>query len=231
MEFVTFWEDAVFFPPLSLWWNLALIQLWQWSLLKVTSLSCQWRGEKQVTKPLRVLPAPLARDRALGGLWSPWNHTQNVAFRNVGVFLWKKFPSSYHCLWRGCDPKRVISTDGLIPGWGRSPGEGNGNPLQYSCLENPMDRGAWWATVHGVAKNQTRLSDWICMYMHWVGILSSEQEADTFTLKSKGLLEKRCRTGITTVLLVIIHIAFKCFNINNNFKVLFKENFTVTRSL
>ena len=40
----------------------------------------------------------------------------------------------------------------LIPGWGRSPGEGNGNPLQYSCLENPMDRGAWWATVHGVVK-------------------------------------------------------------------------------
>ena len=44
---------------------------------------------------------------------------------------------------------------GLIPGSGRSPGEGNGNPLQYSCLENPMDRGAWWATVHGVAKSQT----------------------------------------------------------------------------
>ena len=38
-------------------------------------------------------------------------------------------------------------------------GEGNGTPLQYSCLENPMDRGAWWATVHGVAKSQTRLSD------------------------------------------------------------------------
>ena len=39
-----------------------------------------------------------------------------------------------------------------IPELGRSPGEGNGNPLQYSCLENPMDRGAWWATVHGVAR-------------------------------------------------------------------------------
>ena len=39
-----------------------------------------------------------------------------------------------------------------IPGWGSSPGEGNGNPLQYSCLENPIDRGAWWATVHGVTK-------------------------------------------------------------------------------
>ena len=41
---------------------------------------------------------------------------------------------------------------GSFPGLGRSSGEGNGNPLQYSCLENPMDRGAWWATVHGVAK-------------------------------------------------------------------------------
>ena len=48
---------------------------------------------------------------------------------------------------------------GLIPGLERSPGEGNGNPLQYSFLENPMDRGAWWATVHGIAKSQTPLSD------------------------------------------------------------------------
>ena len=48
---------------------------------------------------------------------------------------------------------------GSIPGSGRSPGEGNGNPLQYSCLKNPMDRGAWWTTVHGVAESQTRLSD------------------------------------------------------------------------
>ena len=47
----------------------------------------------------------------------------------------------------------------LIPGTGRSPREGNGNPLQYSCLENSMDGGAWWATVHGVTKGQTRLSD------------------------------------------------------------------------
>ena len=43
---------------------------------------------------------------------------------------------------------------GSIPESGRSPGEGNGSPLQYSCLENPMDRGAWWATVLGVAKRQ-----------------------------------------------------------------------------
>ena len=46
---------------------------------------------------------------------------------------------------------------GSIPGLGRSPGEGNGNPLQYSCLENPMDGGVWWATVYGVPKSQTQL--------------------------------------------------------------------------
>ena len=53
---------------------------------------------------------------------------------------------------------------GSIPGLGRSPGEGNGNPLQYSCLENPMDGEAWWATVHGVAKSQTRLSDFTSLH-------------------------------------------------------------------
>ena len=50
-----------------------------------------------------------------------------------------------------------VRTAGSIPGLGRSPGEGNGTLLWYSCLENPMDRGAWWATVHGVAQSRTRL--------------------------------------------------------------------------
>ena len=54
-----------------------------------------------------------------------------------------------------------------IPGLGRSPGEGNGNPLQYSCLENPMDGGAWWATVHGVEKSWTRLSDFTFTPEKW----------------------------------------------------------------
>ena len=52
----------------------------------------------------------------------------------------------------------VKQETGLIPGSGRSPGEGNGNPLQYSCLEGSMDRGAWWGIVHGVTKSETRLS-------------------------------------------------------------------------
>ena len=46
-------------------------------------------------------------------------------------------------------------------------GEGNGTPLQYSCLEYPMDAGAWWATVHGVTKSQTQLSDFTFTFMHW----------------------------------------------------------------
>ena len=57
---------------------------------------------------------------------------------------------------------------GSIPGLGRSPGEGNGNPLQYSCLENPMDRGAWQVTVHGVAKSRTRLRDFTSLCGHWI---------------------------------------------------------------
>ena len=54
--------------------------------------------------------------------------------------------------WNAGDP-------GLIPGLGRFPGKGNGYPLQYSCLENSMDKGAWWATVQGVTKSLMQLSD------------------------------------------------------------------------
>ena len=57
-----------------------------------------------------------------------------------------------------------VGDPGSIPGSARSPGEGNGHPLQYSCLENPMDRGAWQATVHGVAKSRTRLSNFTCTF-------------------------------------------------------------------
>ena len=52
-----------------------------------------------------------------------------------------------------------VGDPGLIPGLGRSPGEGNGNPLQSSCLKNPTDRGAWWAAVYVVAKSRTQLND------------------------------------------------------------------------
>ena len=57
------------------------------------------------------------------------------------------------------NPPANVGDVGSVTGLERSPGEGNANPLQYSCLGNPIDRGAWQATVHGVAKNQTQLSD------------------------------------------------------------------------
>ena len=57
-----------------------------------------------------------------------------------------------------------VGDPGLSPGLGRSPGEGNGNPLQYYCLENPMDRGAWQAAVYGVTKSWTRLSEFTLLH-------------------------------------------------------------------
>ena len=57
------------------------------------------------------------------------------------------------------NPPANAGDAGLISGSGRYPGKWHGNPFQYSWLENPMDRGAWWATIHGVAKSRTRLSN------------------------------------------------------------------------
>ena len=65
---------------------------------------------------------------------------------------------------------------GLIPGLGRSPGEGNGNPLQYSCLGNPMDGGAWQATVHGVAQSQTRLSSQSCLIPYYLFLFDQRKQ-------------------------------------------------------
>ena len=78
---------------------------------------------------------------------------QNTGFTSVMV-LYGRFPSGSVVE----NPTNDAEDVGLIPGLGRSPGEGNGKPLLYSCLEIPMDRGAWRATVHGVTKSQTRLS-------------------------------------------------------------------------
>ena len=80
-----------------------------------------------------------------------WDTTEQLSL-SLGM---KGFPG-------GSDGKESDSNagdPGSIPVSGRSPGIGNGNPLQYSCLENPIDRGAWWATVNGVAKRRTRLSN------------------------------------------------------------------------
>ena len=77
---------------------------------------------------------------------------------------------------------------GSIPGLGSSPGEGNGNPLQNSCLGNPMDRGAWWATIRGVTKSQTQLST------HLVHV---------YLNKAAIFLKKKKRTTVYSLFLIL----------------------------
>ena len=89
--------------------------------------------------------------------WNPWKSPQDR------ICLHMTYNRDFPC---GSVVKNLpadvgdIRDTGLIPVLGRSPGGGNGNPLQYSCLENLIDRGAWWATVHGSQKSPARWSDW-----------------------------------------------------------------------
>ena len=102
-------------------------------------------------------PSALPCPRQASGL----GHKQPQPFSS---FLCKyyHFPCASQCLPGASDSKEStcnVGDLGIIPGLGRSPGQVRGNPLQYSCLENPMDRGAWQATVRGVTQSWTRLSD------------------------------------------------------------------------
>ena len=77
------------------------------------------------------------------------------------IYIYASFPGGSN----GKESAQNAGDLGSIPVLGRSPGEGNGSPLQYSCLGNPIDRGAWQATVHGVTKSQTRLRDYHHIYL------------------------------------------------------------------
>ena len=74
-----------------------------------------------------------------------------MKYQDVYLLI-SKVEIAFHWWLSGKESACQAGDSGSIPGLGRSPGEGNGDPLQYSCLGNPMDRGAWWATVHGVPK-------------------------------------------------------------------------------
>ena len=103
-------------------------------------------------------------------MYIAWGRTRTLppthyyGFSTTPPLLPHSLPSLIHwnlpfCFPRSSDSKASACNAGdmgSIPGSGRSPGEGHGNPLQYSCLENPMDKGAWQATVHGVPRSQTR---------------------------------------------------------------------------
>ena len=101
------------------------------------------------------------------GSWTHFCSTQLLGseqkpWLNLLTHPFIQLPSQLMSFPGGSDGKASACNAGdpsSIPGLGRSPGEGNGNPLQYSCLENPTDGRAWQATVHGVAKSRTRLSD------------------------------------------------------------------------
>ena len=88
--------------------------------------------------------------------------TKNIFVLLCFIFSFDESKLDEFMLPGGSDGKKSVCSagdSGLSPGLGRSPGEGNGNPLQYSCLENPMDRETWQAVVPGVAKSRTRLSN------------------------------------------------------------------------
>ena len=75
------------------------------------------------------------------------------------LFAGQQWKHCFPCSSVGKESACSVGDPGSIPGLGRSPAEGNGNPLQYSGLENSMDRGVWWSIVHGVAKSWTQLSN------------------------------------------------------------------------
>ena len=96
------------------------------------------------------------------GLWTQFRFSEAHAgkYSSFSLSMLQGFPGGSGGKESACN----VGDLGSILGVGRFPGEGNGNPLQYSCLENPMDRGAWKFTVHGVAKSRTRLSDFTLPY-------------------------------------------------------------------
>ena len=100
-------------------------------------------------------------------LWIVLWWTCMYLYTSLGIF-----PGSLEVKASACN----VGDLGLIPGTGRSPGEGNGNPFQYSCLENPMDEGTWWATVHGVTESQTQWSDFTINYsvIYWRVVLQNQ---------------------------------------------------------
>ena len=120
---------------------------------------------------------------------------QNIYFYSTGKMLLSKLVN----LGVAIDSEGKVSACnagdlGLIPGLGRSPEEGNGNPLQYSCLENPMDGGAWWATVHWVTKSGTQLSYFT--FTFFILILKMEEKSNNFGILCL-IMSRKVKTQLT----------------------------------
>ena len=139
-------------------------------LLQVYSnYSVSWSVVSDPGNPTGLQPARLLRS------WDSSGKNTGVVSHSLlqGLFLTHGSNAGLpHCFPGGSEIKASacnVGDLGSIPGLGRSPGGGNGNPLQYSCLENPMDGGTWWATVHGVAKSRIQLNDFTSSSSHNAG--------------------------------------------------------------
>ena len=122
----------------------------------------KWKMKEELTCSKRKIPLAVSElvmdwmsppDSRAEGVTPVWIFGDR-AFRDI-IKVKRDFPSGSD----GKEPAYNAGGPSLIPGSERPTGEEKGNPLQYSCLENSMGRGAWWATVHGIAKSQTRLSN------------------------------------------------------------------------
>ena len=124
-----------------------------------TTIGCSYNIQREIMfcRKERTNRAPGGKRRTLK-ITGLRNQNKRVKMRPeflITVYREDGYPGSSDVKESACN----AGDPGSITGSGRSPGEGNGNPLQYSCLQNFMNRGAWWATVHGVAQSRTRLSD------------------------------------------------------------------------
>ena len=124
-------------------------------------------GEDSLEEGMAVLlPRESHGQRSLVGTWGrhrighDWS---DLARKRICICI-LSFLMSFPGGSDGKKSARNVGDLGLIPGLGRSPGEGNGNPVPYSCLENPMDRGTWWATVHGISKRH----GWVPNISHFI---------------------------------------------------------------
>ena len=111
------------------------------------------------------------------------NHQCRLIFKKLQNITIVNQPHSSEVKVSACN----VGDLGLIPGSGRSPGEGNGNLLQYSCLENPMDWGAWWAQVHRVAKSRTWLSDFTHSHVNKIFFFLKERYYYSWQVNNLGV--------------------------------------------
>ena len=145
-------------------------------------------GDHLMQRPISSIPFVqnnvwlfLARSAHLPADISNWKRNSKWRKFFLSILRWIRYAQCAFGLPGGSVGKEAacsVGELGLIPGLGISPGEGNGNPLQYHCLENLMDRGAWWATVHEVAKSWTQLSKFHCQYaFSWASLGLSGKES------------------------------------------------------